>query len=372
MVHNYNVIDSSLWDSEEVHRAISHKNTQIYIGMVQEEVYNSLRDETLYMVELMDPKGRMLIPCIRMVRFGSPFNYEEYTRQTYDIKDGDIADRGNMIHRPGEAVIVSYLTGGEGGFGVILGAINHPYRSESLPRNNEVAYVSEFNGIETYITKDGEYRQTYRGIQKNVSQLTKVTGPIPEPIYDMDIGGSYVEWKKDGSWLLTDRAKEKPQSIKVAKKDGYIEIISGDISVKMSKKDGIISIVNKKTTVKSADSIEVTTKKTTISSSDSVALNSNKFNIKAETSHEGKIHVKGNVDIKGEFELNGALKHKGNTEHKGDVTVNGDFTTIGTTSLAGGNSTLITDIILIIGTGNLGAPVVSNATVLTTTKTKAT
>ena len=56
----------------------------------------------------------------------------------------------------------------------------------------------------------------------------------------------------------------------------------------------------------------------------------------------------------------------------GNTEITGDFKTSGTTELAGGANPLIYDIVLTMGTGNLGAPVISNHTFLKTVKTKAT
>ena len=62
----------------------------------------------------------------------------------------------------------------------------------------------------------------------------------------------------------------------------------------------------------------------------------------------------------------------GATKQTGDVDITGGLKTSGATDLAGGANPLIYDIVLIKGTGNLGAPVISTATVLKTSLTKAT
>ena len=377
-MHNYTVKDSSIWCDNRVKNIINKTDNRIQIGMIQSETYSAIRDETVYIVDVLDAEGHNYVPCVRMTKFGSPYNYEEFTRQTYESEDGFIDNKYDLKDTPGEVVVVAILNGGNKSgvtpSGIILGSVSHPYRSETLKRNNEVAYISEFNGIETYINKDGEWRQTYRGIQENADKLRESpTGdPLPEPIYNEEIGGSYVEWSKDGSWLLTDNAKELPQIITVNKKDGKIEIISGNTSLIIDKKEESYSITNKKTTINSEESFDLNTKKTTVKSTELFDLEAQDIKTKGKWTQEGDVSIKGNTETEGDVKITGNTEQMGNTKQTGNVTVTGNLTTTGQASLAGGAKPLITDIIVVIGVGNLGAPVVSSATILTTTMTKAT
>lgn len=378
-MHDHTVRDSSLWGNSKIEDFKNKKDDSIRIGIVQSESYSALRDETIYMVSVYSTNGQITMPCLRMTRFGSPYNYEEYTRQTYELKDGIIDTKYQMRYLPGEIVVVASINGGRNSglnvSGIILGSINHPYRKESLNRKNEVAYISEFNGIETYISKNGEYRQTFRGIQKNIAELRKApTGEqLPEPEYDKQIEGSYYQFDKNGSWKVSDEAPDDLiQSIMIDKKNGKIEIKSGKTSLIIDKKKESYSIVNKIIDIKSEESFSLTTKKTTVKSTDLFELEAQKIKTKGEWSQEGKVKIKGDTEITGKVKVTGDIDHSGNTKHSGNTDINGNFSTTGQTSLAGGAKPLITDIIVIMGTGNLGAPVVSNATILTTTMTKAT
>ena len=298
----------------------------------------------------------------------------EYTRQTYEVKDGDYAAKGRLDQRPGEVVVVALLNGGESE-GIILGSINHPYRSETLKRNNEVAYVSEFNGIEEYIAKDGEWRLTYRGIQKNIADLRKAPdgNALPHPEYDNEIGTGYMEWDKTGSFFVTDNASDKlPQSLHINKKDGKIVITSGKTELTIDKKKESYSIKNKEFTIESLDKFSLKTKKTKIESTDLIEIISKETKIKSKIFQEGDIKIKGKVESEGDFKLKGKIDHDGDTKHSGNVSIGANLESSGMTKLSGGAKPLITDIIMIMGTGNLGMPVMSTATILTTTKTKAT
>jgi len=378
-MHNYTVKDSSIWCSSHAKDIIGRTDNRIQIGMIQSETRNEVKDETVYIVDVLDSDGHNYIPCTRMVRFGSPYNYEEFTRQTYEPENNFVDNKYDFRFTTGEVVVVAILNGGnKSGItptGIILGSINHPYRAETLNKNNEVAYISEFNGIETYISKDGEWRQTFRGIQENIDELRLPPSgnPIPEPIYNETIGGSYIEWDDTGSWLLTDAAiDDLPQVLKINKPDGKIEIISGKTELIIDKNEETYSIKNKSTIIASEELFQLDTKETKIKSTDLFQMEAKDIKTKGKWLQEGETQIKGNTEIEGNIKATGDTNQTGNTTQKGNVDITGNFSTTGVTSLAGGAKPLITDIIVVIGTGNLGAPVVSSATILTTTMTKAT
>jgi hypothetical protein len=112
-------------------------------------------------------------------------------------------------------------------------------------------------------------------------------------------------------------------------------------------------IENKITNFNSTDEFNIDTKATNITSSTEVNIESSMINT------TGDINQQGNMTI------------LGNTQQTGNVAVTGQLATTGPTFLAGGANPLIYDIVLTIGTGNLGAPVVSSNIVLKTVLTKA-
>ena len=219
-----------------------------------------------------------------------------------------------------------------------------------------VRYVSEFNGIETAINASGERRVTFKGQPTNLDKLKDAPSGagIPAPTYDDKVGSSYYEFDKTGSWYLNDNHKEGLQSIKVDKPNGKIEIISGKTSLVISKKEETYTYTQKKVTFNTADEWNLNTKKTNILSADLI-------NAKA-----AKITTEGAWAQKGNMDMTGNIKQTGNTDIKGNLT------NTGTAFLAGGQFPLIYDIILTIGIGNLGAPVISSHVFLKTTMTKAT
>ena len=335
----------------------SYRDPYIRTGVVRRQLaYTSNIGETStrYSVDVNNHGKEIPVTCSIMSRFGGPFNYEEWSDLVWDGgKDKNSAS--NYIFRAGDVVLVA-LINGQPNDGVILGCLKHPARKEKIARDKSTAYISEFNGIETSINKDGEFKQVFKGTPTN---LSKLTGPcsgtkIPEPIYDEKISGSYYSWSKDGSYMLSDNAKENPQIVKIDKPNGKITITSGKTILTIDKKEESYSIINKKTTVASADQFTLTTKKTTINSKDLFELQAT------------DVKVKGKVEQTGDVKVIGDIKQTGNTE------IMGDFKTQGMTKLAGGANALVYDILLISGSGNLGCPVISTAIMLKTVMTKAT
>lgn len=331
------------------------KDFSIRIGIVREHVYLNTSEQTRYIVEVWKGNKSYPMTCMRTSRFGGLYNYEEYNLRGFNAGDSNVS-LGNFTVVPGDMVVVA-ATNGESREGIILGNLNHFGRDELLPATNDVAFINEFNGIQTMINKSGEYRLTFKGQPTNLDKLSEVPDgkhyPLPE--YNNDVGFSYYEFDKTGSYTLTDNTNDSnPQYIKMDKPNGKIEIVSGKTSLVIDKKAESYSIKNKLVTFDAADAWNLNTKVTTIKSSDSINAKSAKINT------EGKWTQKGDIEV------------TGNTKQTGNIEATGDLKNTGMASLGGGDFPLIYDIILTMGIGNLGAPVLSFNTYLKTTNTKAT
>jgi len=370
MARDYIIRDSSIWEDPNSTSLLYGKDCAVRIGVVREELFVSTDGKTRYSVEVWDNGRNIPVACIRTSRFGGAYNYEEYTHRGFTPGATDSTAVRSI--QPGDQVIIAYLNG-NAREGVILGCINHTGRKEVInspdqkspndfnefvnrPGPTTVRYISEFNGIEIATNAIGEHRVTFKGQPTNLDKLKEApTGAeIPAPTYDVEVGSSYYEFDKTGSWFLTDKAKEKPQSIKVNKPDGKIEIISGGTSLIIDKNEEAYTFTQKKVTFNTADEWSLKTKKTNIDSSAEINAKSAKINTEGDWTQKGDMTV------------------TGNTKQTGNIDVTGNFSTTGITNLAGGQFPLIYDIILTIGIGNLGAPVISGNIYLKTTKTKAT
>lgn len=331
------------------------KDYAIRVGTIREHVYLSGPGQTRYIVEVWKENKLYPMTCTRTTSFGGLYNYEEYTHRGFNVGEDNVG-LGNFSFVPGDMVVVAAMNG-ESREGIILGALNHFGRDEILPSTGDQAYVKEFNGIQEVINKFGEYRQTFKGVALNLNELDKAPSgnPYPDPEFDLDVGFSYYEWDKTGSYLLTDNANDElPQYLRVDKPNGKIEIVSGKTSLIINKKDESYIITNKKVTFNTADEFNLNTKTTNIVSTEVI-------NIKAaDIKTDGKWQQKGDMDITGNIKQTGNLEMSGNFKNDGEALI------------AGGANALVYDIILTIGTGNLGAPVISSHTFLKTVKTKAT
>ena len=222
------VPDSSVWINRKSFSAAFHQDSALYTGMVRSVENDSDTGELRYMVEVHYRGDTLPVSCRMMRRFGGAFNYEDTIMQGYTYKTPQ-----GIAAKAGDHVLVGML-GGQGREGVILGGLTHPTR-QSLDSSNGPECRSEFNGIETYINKDGEYTQTFRAQPTNLSDLDKErTDPVPLPKYDTDVGGSYCKWDKTGSFTVCDMAKD-PQHFFMDKKNGTIELVSGKVSLKFDK-----------------------------------------------------------------------------------------------------------------------------------------
>jgi hypothetical protein len=153
---------------------------------------------------------------------------------------------------------------------------------------------------------------------------------------------------------VSDNAKDGVQSILLDKSSGKLVVVSGNTSLTIDKKEESYTIVNKKMTINSADEWNLNTKKTVIKSTNLIQAEAKDIKTTGKWAQSGDMSIKGNI------------KQTGNSE------ITGDFKNTGQALLAGGKYPLIYDIVLIIGIGNAGAPVVSVPTVLKTAMTKAT
>jgi hypothetical protein len=351
-MEEYIIDDSSLHSNP---KSLIGKDFSIRIGVVREHVYLETTQQTRYIVEVWRNGKSFPMTCIRAARFGGLYNYEEFNYRGFNAGDSD-SGKGNFTVVPGDMVVVAAVAG-DNKEGIILSCISHGGRDEILPATDNVAFINEFNGVQTMINYQGEYRRTFKGQPTNLSKLSEPPNgtayPLPE--YDNDVGFSYYEFDKTGSYLVSDNANDDlPQSIKIDKASGKIQITSGKTSLVIDKAAESYSITNKSVTFDTTDVFNLNTKATNIMSTDVI-------NAKAKTINtEGKWNQKGNVEI------------TGNTKQTGNIELSGDFKNMGMALLGGGEHPLIYDIVLTIGIGNLGAPVLSFNTYLKTVKTKAT
>ena len=264
--------------------------------------------------------------CIAMESMGGIGDFFEFKRrgQTKTKKKNskfapDLQD--------GQMVLIMHVNGiAENS--IIVGAIRHTSRKTKLTPEAGVAMAGEFNGLSVEVDKHGAMFVKFKG----------ATDTEGEPL-NKKVSGSYLQIEKDGSIEVGDGNKEK---IRIDKTKKTISAQSeSDMSLKTE--------ANLKVEVKTQTSIKTSSLIASVSGSSRVESGSLDAIIDAAL----KIQA-GNVDLKSD----GPIKMTGqNIEIKGTQVIIGEQVSLGG---PGGAPALIAST-KFLGTGNLGAPVISSA-----------
>jgi len=276
---DYIVQDSSIYKSSSA--TVGTGYGEIRIGIIREEIYDADSNTFHYLVEIQRKGRRTVMSCRRMVRFGDPYNYEEWNmRPNKDV--GKIPLPNNYRTRLGEVVVVAPIDGNYSD-GVILGSMRHPaHKPKTISK--EISYSSEFNGLETTIDKEGAYKVKFQGTPISATKAEKLPNGsiIPPAAYNPAITGSYFTFEKDGSYEVSDANLKQPQKIKIDKPGGKFTITSGAVVIEIDKNSKKITTkcadyelnAEKSFKVKTGDSGEIETSKTIKIKSAKIAIGS--------------------------------------------------------------------------------------------------
>lgn len=253
------VKDSSIWQNPDNYAAVSRKDPFLRMGVIKKVYRDQKTTDLRYLVEMRDRNDAIEINCRMLRKFGGAFNYEDIVYHGY--KFDDKPDRTQDFDaKAGDAVLVGLLNG-EAREGVILGSLMHAARKSTIDITKGPQYKSEFNGIETVINENGEYKVTFKAVPTNVAKLDEMPyKKLPDPTYNEDVGTSYFILDKTGSYEVSDNAKQNLQKMRIDKPAGTIEIVSGKISLKMTKSKEQVDLKCKITNITSDDKITVKTK----------------------------------------------------------------------------------------------------------------
>lgn len=272
------VKDSSIWQNSSSFSAVNHKDPFIRIGIVKGVFVDNKTSDLRYLVTVQDRNDSINVNAKMLRQFGGVYNYQDTVLRGYktDDKPDPVAD---FSAKAGDAVLVAFLNG-EAREAVILGAILHPARKVKLDITKGPQFLSEFNGVETSINDNGEYKLTFKAIPKNIDKLKeKPNKPIPEPQYNEDVGGSFFTFDKTGSIEINDKDKNGVQNLRIDKPKGSITVNSGKISLTMTKKDEKVEIKCKVINTTAIDKITNKTKEYELDASKSVKIKSPKIAI---------------------------------------------------------------------------------------------
>lgn len=225
---DYCVKDSSLYRDAHSVAAAYKTDCAVRFGQVREERVDK-NGEVTYLVEVMNGGRQIPVVCKPTVRFGGPHNFEEYKLRPWATfaASGMLAPAtaGVPETRAGDRVLVAFIEGSSRE-GVIIGCIGHP-TSKPVIKEQDIEYISRFNGLETQIRKDGSYKMIFKGLPVNDALLNipSMGNPVPPPIFNPLIAGSFYGFDGKGSYVASDGA----QYLKITKNkvSGSIVLVSG-------------------------------------------------------------------------------------------------------------------------------------------------
>lgn len=258
--------------------------------------------------------------------FGNMADYfEAALRPQKKVKDRKKTLGAEPAGQDGSIVLLLCLDG-SGNKGVIIGSLPHPDRKSKVTGKGQVL-AAEFNGMQILVNDDGSSSLTFKGKTDNEGN------PV-----DKNQGNTIIDIEKDG----TLQFKNKGVTKRLEKQGNVLLKNTGSLKIE-SDKD--ISITTKdKFNLKSDGNAQMSMNELIIQAQGSASLTSKSISLKGDS----EVKIQGaQVDIKGD----------------GQVKVSSSQITLdGMVFLGGaGGSPAITSQTMFIGTGNLGAMVVSQA-----------
>lgn len=275
------VKDSSIWQNSKVFDAVQSKDPFLRIGIIKKVYREERTQDVKYLVEIQDRNDSVEVNARLLRKFGGAFNYEDVVNHGYKFDDKPDPVRA-FDAKAGDTVLVAFLNG-EAREAVILGGLPHPARKPTIDITKGPQYASEFNGIETIINDNGEYKLTFKAIPTNIKKLDeKPSKTLPKPTYDEKVGGSFFQFDKTGSIEINDKDQQGIQNLRIDKPKGTITINSGKIKLTMTKKDEKVELKCKVLDIVSDDKISAKTKQTIVDSSEFVKIKTPKVAIGKE------------------------------------------------------------------------------------------
>lgn len=257
--------------------------------------------------------------CLATDSFGSIADFVEFKRRVPETPK-EYKDNLDPDNTNGAFVLLLCLDG-QSEKGIILGGLRHPNRPEVLTSESGNHFEFEFNGVNAKIQDDGSLRIEYKSKSNNDGEYE-----------DEEAGGSFVEIAKDGSISISDGNEE---AIVLNKTDKTVSVTAeADISATTK--------ANVSVTAEQAINLKATT--------DIIAEAEGKaaFTIGSTLNVEAKSEIS-IVSPNQKFSANSTF-----TVESNQVQIKGQIVQLGQ-----GGPPALTLSTQFLGTGNLGAPVIS-------------
>jgi len=172
--------------------------------------------------------GLFIKSVIDSSNLGGKHNYSEVVREGDKAKSGPyssnvgLGDDKDPSKKHGDMVLVAFINGNQDS-GVIISGFPHPKNERTGPNKNDgIRKISEFNGIESHIDKNSNFRLRHRGRKNGDGKIENEKGVGTELILfengdiqidlygksDDDISKSIDEQTKDFRIRLTKEDKK--------------------------------------------------------------------------------------------------------------------------------------------------------------------
>lgn len=322
----------------------------IFRGTILRPIYpddpkNKNKERIEYEVKV---RGQVFSNAIEMKIGGGKFNYSERVRKATEVSSSGQLNQGTYDELlDGESVYVAFLEG-YGNHPLIIGGAEHPQfgKYKKFKKADGLFDISEFNGVEIGVDKDANYTITHKGLKDPKGKIAneKAVGAFIKLFGSGNIEFNAAKTADDKDLKMTfDKAGKK---FEIKAQDNIATF--DDTGVKITDKNGnIIEMKNNLITVTAAKDM--------------------KFNVTgdAEINTTGDTIINSTGDTKitaAEVSLEATTMMKlmgtaGTTLGSGASITKVDGTQV---LLAGGGPPVARLGDICVGTGNLGAPVVSN------------
>lgn len=313
----------------------SYNNVALRIGVIvqnypvsDDKNHSKLTTEyDVLVLEQQEDKGTTTLlyrNCMSAEGLGSMADFFEKTLRTKTAK----TTKGDAINLKGQngAIVLLLCLDGMSDKGIIIGALTHPDRPTTLV-DSDPHLEGEYNGVNIKVEDDGSTTLTFKGATDNDGK-----------VIDSSQGDTTIKIEKDGSYQVGHKTITQRLD-----KNGKASLTTDDDISNTTKKNFNVN-ASENVNFQTPKTFGIDAKDFTASASGSASFSSQKFSVMAQsdaTLSANKVTI----------EAQSLAMIKATT-----VVLDGNVALGG----QGGQPVLLLSTIL-IGTGNLGAPVISQA-----------
>jgi hypothetical protein len=169
--------------------------------------------------------------CMMAESFGNIADFFEFKLRAQTKEEGD--GGRNPAKQNGSLVLMLCLDGASEK-GIILKALKHPSRKETLTKDKGLHMHGEYNGFNIEVDKEGAFKMTFKGPRDNDGKYSK----------EGEKAGSFFSIDKEGNMEFNSGNKE-PDFIKIDKVNKNIET-RAEKDTTISTKENLIMKTDKK------------------------------------------------------------------------------------------------------------------------------